>query len=174
MSTKHPKQKKPSDVDLDRNPLIGGSKGMTMAQATADDLEELEGVNTFEGDVDNDTNPEGGIEDVTPRRTAARRRDRRNHTPGPRHPVLQGRKTHEQQLRMLERKADMPDERQIERELEDLPKPTAPRVPRPHVRQSEFPVSRGGMNQESQHNKHNHQTQSGHKPQKPRAPETGA
>src|SRR3954463_8964325 len=33
-------------------------------------------------------------------------------------------------------------------------------------RQSEFPVSRGGLNQESQHNKHKHPTQSGHKPQK--------
>jgi hypothetical protein len=28
-------------------------------------------------------------------------------------------------------------------------------VAKPDVRQSEFPVSRGGLNQESQHNKHN-------------------
>jgi hypothetical protein len=38
MSTKHPKTKIPSDVDLYRNPLIGGSKGVTMGQATLDDL----------------------------------------------------------------------------------------------------------------------------------------
>ena len=54
MSTKHPKTKIPSDVDLYRNPLIGGSKGVTMGQATLDDLEEIEGENTIEGDVAND------------------------------------------------------------------------------------------------------------------------
>ena len=35
----------------------------------------------------------------------------------------------------------------------------------PRGRQSEFSVSRQGMNQESQHNKHNDGGQSGHKPQ---------
>jgi hypothetical protein len=34
------------------------------------------------------------------------------------------------------------------------------------ARQSEFPVSRGGMNQESDHHKHNDSGQAGHKPQK--------
>lgn len=70
---------------------------------------------------------------------------------------MQGRKTHEQQRRILERKPDI-----------DSP-PEAPRHPQPkrEARQSEFPVSRGGMHQESQHNKHNDPGQSGHKPQEP-------
>ena len=62
MTSKHPKQNKPSDADLYRNPLIGGSKGTTMAHVTPDELEQLEGVNTIEGDVENDTNPQGGID----------------------------------------------------------------------------------------------------------------
>jgi hypothetical protein len=60
MTSKHPKQK-PSDADLHRNPLIGGSKGTRMAHVTPDELERFEGVNTIEGDVENDTNPQGGI-----------------------------------------------------------------------------------------------------------------
>ena len=62
MTSKHPKQQKPSDADLYRNPLIGGSKGTRMAQVTPDELEQFEGVNTMEGDVENDTNPAGGID----------------------------------------------------------------------------------------------------------------
>jgi hypothetical protein len=62
MTSKHPKQKKPTDMDLRRNPLIGGSKGTTMAHVTAEELQQLEGVNTIEGDVENDTNPQGGID----------------------------------------------------------------------------------------------------------------
>jgi hypothetical protein len=62
MTSKHPKQKKPSDADLHRNPLIGGSKGTTMAHVTPDELEQFEGVNTIEGDVENDTNWLGGID----------------------------------------------------------------------------------------------------------------
>jgi hypothetical protein len=66
---------------------------------------------------------------------------------------MQGPKTHEQQKRILERKPE---------------KPEAPStaMQNPDVRQSEFPVSRGGMNQESDHNKHNDPGQAGHKPQK--------
>jgi hypothetical protein len=60
--TKHQKTAKPSDIDLRINPLIGGSKGVTMAGVTPDELEESEGANTFEGDVGSDTNPYGGIE----------------------------------------------------------------------------------------------------------------
>src|SRR5205823_9516034 len=48
--------------DLVRNPLIGGSKGVTMAQAGPDDLDQLAGANTIEGDVENDTNSQGGID----------------------------------------------------------------------------------------------------------------
>lgn len=33
MNAKHPKLNKPTNTDLVRNPLIGGSKGVTMAQA---------------------------------------------------------------------------------------------------------------------------------------------
>jgi hypothetical protein len=40
-----------------------------------------------------------------------------------------------------------------------------PKVKHPEARQSEFPVSSHGMNQESDHNKHNDAGQSGHKPQ---------
>jgi hypothetical protein len=45
--------------DLDRNPGIGQSKGTF---ATGEDPEELEGENTFEGDVDNDTTGTGGVQ----------------------------------------------------------------------------------------------------------------
>jgi hypothetical protein len=62
MTSKHPKQKKPTEADLRRNPLIGGSKGTTMAHVAPEELEQLEGVNTIEGDVENDTNPYGGID----------------------------------------------------------------------------------------------------------------
>ena len=75
---------------------------------------------------------------------------------------MQGNKTHEQLVRNLERK-------------DDLPKPAEPaggatpgaRAPNDaQARQSEMQVSRGGMNQESRdHNKHNNPGQSGHKPQ---------
>lgn len=72
---------------------------------------------------------------------------------------MQGPKTHEQQLRILERKPDLAAEHG-----ESDPQPSQP-APMPRARQSEFPVSRGGMNQESDHNKHNDEGQSGHKPQ---------
>jgi hypothetical protein len=62
MTSKHPKQAKPSDADLYRNPMIGASKGTGMAQVTPDELEQFEGVNTIEGDVENDTNPAGGLD----------------------------------------------------------------------------------------------------------------
>ena len=73
---------------------------------------------------------------------------------------MQGPKTHEQQLRILEKKSDIPDARQGEYT------PTTHPVRHPEARQSEFPVSQGGMNQESDHNKHNDTGQRGHKPQK--------
>jgi hypothetical protein len=62
MTTKHFKTRRPNDKDLDQNPLIGGSKGVTMAHATPEDLEDAAGANTFEGDVENDTNRQGGID----------------------------------------------------------------------------------------------------------------
>jgi hypothetical protein len=59
--TRHSKTRKPSDADLKSNPLIGGSKGTTRAHVTPDELEEMQGENTIEGDEANDTNPQGGI-----------------------------------------------------------------------------------------------------------------
>src|SRR6195952_368514 len=107
MVMKHLKSGKPSDADLYRNPMIGASKGAAMAQVTADDLEEFAGENTIEGDAENDTNAQGGIDkaEVNDRRERARK-DRFG---GGSHGSVQGRKTHEQQLRMLERKPDVPD-----------------------------------------------------------------
>jgi hypothetical protein len=61
---------------------------------------------------------------------------------------------------MLEKKPDMPDTRR------DAASPGLHSVLHPEARQSEFPVSQHGMNQESDHNKHNDGGQSGHKPQK--------
>ena len=55
-SSKHPKTDSPSDADLRRDPGIGSSKGATGTDP------ELDGENTFEGDVMNDTTPEGGID----------------------------------------------------------------------------------------------------------------
>ncbi|MHC2620151.1 hypothetical protein ACVIW2_002183 [Bradyrhizobium huanghuaihaiense] len=51
---------------------------------------------------------------------------------------MQGKKTHEQQVRILERKPDLPDGRELDQALA-----------------------------ESDHNKHNNPGQSGHKPPKP-------
>jgi hypothetical protein len=83
MTSKHPKQKNPSDADLHRNPLIGGSKGTTMAHVTPEELEQFEGVNTIEGDVENDTNPLGGI-DKAKVRNARRGPPDHGREPGPR------------------------------------------------------------------------------------------
>jgi hypothetical protein len=60
--TRHSKLKTPSDKDLRSNPMIGGSKGATLAGATPDDLEDSQGVNTIEGDLENDPNATGGID----------------------------------------------------------------------------------------------------------------
>ena len=80
---------------------------------------------------------------------------------------MQGRKTHEQQVRILEGKPDVPDARQTEEALAGTGRDDAVHKPRQGARQSEWPVSRGGLNQESDHNKHNDPGQSGHKPQQP-------
>jgi hypothetical protein len=78
--------------------------------------------------------------------------------------MMQGDKTHEQLQRTLERK-------------DDVAKPGEAASPQdgnatraqthPDARQSEFPVSRGGMHQETRgQNKHNDPGQTGHKPQR--------
>jgi hypothetical protein len=118
MSSKHPKLKRPMNTDIVRNPMIGGSKGVTMAQASVEDLEALQGENTIEGDLENDTNRQGGIEDD--QRHEPRSRRGSDHGGPSRRMQLQGKKTHEQQLRMLERKPDVPDARQVEQEIARL------------------------------------------------------
>jgi hypothetical protein len=77
-----------------------------------------------------------------------------------------GRKTHEQIVRTLERKDDVPKAREMEDALAAEPANAGQLPRRAGVRQSEMPVSHRGMNQESDHNKHNDPGQSGHKPQK--------
>ncbi len=77
---------------------------------------------------------------------------------------MQGRKTHEQQVRILERKPDVPDARELDRALD---RNDTHRRAQPATRQSEVAVGGGGLNRESDHNKHNHAGQSGHKPPKP-------
>ena len=68
MSSKHMKTDVPSDADLKGNPGIGSSKGTTISGG---DPRDLEGDSTFEGDVDNETTPEGGIDpDHRPRKNA--------------------------------------------------------------------------------------------------------
>jgi len=115
MGSKHPKLDRPTNIDLVRNPGIGSSKGVTMAQASGDDLQALQGENTFEGDVANDTNAQGGIDkaEVMDRRRGPPKPDRARPR---RQQQLQGRKTHEQQLRTLERNPDGPDPQHLERE----------------------------------------------------------
>lgn len=54
--SKHPKTPAPTDADLRNDPGIGRSKGAGRGDPP------LEGENTFEGDVLNDTTPEGGID----------------------------------------------------------------------------------------------------------------
>lgn len=53
-----PSGKRPPRDDLKDNPAIGSSKG---SRAAGEDPEELEGESTFEGDVWNDTTPQGGV-----------------------------------------------------------------------------------------------------------------
>ena len=62
MSNKQPKTAAPTDADLEGNPMIGGSKGVTAAHVSADDLDASQGENTIEGDVENDVNAYGGID----------------------------------------------------------------------------------------------------------------
>jgi hypothetical protein len=150
MTSKHPKLNRPMNTDLVRSPLIGGSKGVTMAQASMEDLEALQGENTIEGDVENDTNRQGGIEK---QRHEPQSRRGRDHGGPSRRIELQGRKTHEQHLRILERKPDVPDARQVEQEIARIQQGGAVRHPKRDARPSELPVSRDGIKQESQHNK---------------------
>jgi len=110
LMTKHLKTRVPSDADLEGNPMIGASRGVTMSQVTPDDLEASLGASTIEGDVGNDSNPEGGV-DKSAERGRISRGHRMQRTQRSRRPALQGGQTHAQQIRMLERKPDIPDAR---------------------------------------------------------------
>jgi hypothetical protein len=57
--SQQPKPSKPSDKDLRDNPGIGQTAGTDNFENTFDDEE---GENTVEGDVLNDTTPQGGID----------------------------------------------------------------------------------------------------------------
>jgi len=57
MSNKHPKTDVPTDADLKGNPGIGQSKGMT-----GHDIEDIAADSTVEGDVENETKLDGGID----------------------------------------------------------------------------------------------------------------
>lgn len=57
MSSKHPKTDHPSDKDLRQDPGIGQSKGMPGPGDPP-----IGGDNTVEGDVLNDTTPQGGVD----------------------------------------------------------------------------------------------------------------
>lgn len=57
----HHNKPTPSDRDLRSNPGIGASKGTIKGGDLLDEDEELDGDNTFRGDVENDTTPQGGV-----------------------------------------------------------------------------------------------------------------
>ena len=59
---RHAKTNRPTDKDLNENPGIGASKGMNKGDDILDEDAELDGDNTFEGDVENDVTPQGGID----------------------------------------------------------------------------------------------------------------
>lgn len=56
MTNKHPKSQNPSDASLRGDPGIGRSKGANRTDP------KIGGENTFEGDVENDTTPSGGVD----------------------------------------------------------------------------------------------------------------
>ena len=62
MSTTKHRKAQPGETprdDLEDNPGIGTTKGMHAGKGNFD---LIEGENTFEGDVENDTNPQGGVD----------------------------------------------------------------------------------------------------------------
>lgn len=58
MTSRHPRTPIPSDKDLRENPGIGQSPGIR----SPEEAELLQGDNTVEGDIDNETNRAGGID----------------------------------------------------------------------------------------------------------------
>jgi hypothetical protein len=64
--TKHEKGGTPFTSDLDRSPGIGQSGGTFM---TCDDPQSIEGENTVEGDVENDSTATDGVPEELRERT---------------------------------------------------------------------------------------------------------
>src|SRR4051794_22390141 len=60
--TKHSKLRRPTDVDLHRNPMMGATKGMTMPKPRETDLADNEGENPQIEKTKNTTNPRGANE----------------------------------------------------------------------------------------------------------------
>lgn len=60
MTNQHHKTQHPSDLDLKRNPGIGQTTRGIDQEATT--FEDEEGDNTIEGDVMNDTRPDGSVD----------------------------------------------------------------------------------------------------------------
>jgi hypothetical protein len=58
-NSKQPKTRVPTDADLKSNPGIGASKGTTMS---GEDPHAIMADSTVEGDVENETTPEGGVD----------------------------------------------------------------------------------------------------------------
>jgi hypothetical protein len=58
-NSKQPKTRVPTDADLKGNPGIGAAKGTTMS---GEDPDSLLADSTFEGDVENETTREGGVD----------------------------------------------------------------------------------------------------------------
>ena len=65
-SSKQPKTRVPTDVDLERNPGIGASKGTTMS---GEDPDAIAADSTFEGDDENEQTREGGVDPANVGRT---------------------------------------------------------------------------------------------------------
>ena len=65
-SSKHDKAAKPFADDLEKNPGLGQSKGSFM---TGIPPEEIEGENTVEGDVENDSTANDGVPERERERT---------------------------------------------------------------------------------------------------------
>ena len=57
--SKQPKSRVPTDADLKSNPGIGASKGTTMS---GEDPESILADSTVEGDIENETTREGGVD----------------------------------------------------------------------------------------------------------------
>jgi hypothetical protein len=74
MSSKHLKTDTPTDADLKGNPGIGTSKVESACRSkgmSGVDPADLQADSTFEGDVDNETKADGGIDpDHRPRKNA--------------------------------------------------------------------------------------------------------